>query len=114
MENTDPEINPYYPIEPIDHISKREIMSSSVQLFFHKLSDLTIRVFVLGRGSMLDLESRGPGSIPTRGGVIFCFKFYNPNLHNTARSDRIRFKTKNPIKLIGWCTFYLVHVALPV
>ena len=26
-----------------------------------------------GRGSMLDLESRGPGSIPTRGGVIFCF-----------------------------------------
>ena len=46
---------------------------------------------------MLDLESRGPGSIPTRGGVIFCFKFYNPNLHNIARSDRIRFKTKNPI-----------------
>ena len=47
--------------------------------------------------SMLDLESRGPGSIPTKGGVIFCFKFYNPNVHNIARSDRIRFKTKNPI-----------------
>ena len=45
---------------------------------------------------MLDLESRGPGSIPTRGGVIFCFKFCNPNLHNIARSDRMRFKTKNP------------------
>ena len=45
---------------------------------------------------MLDLESRGLGSIPTRGGVIFCFKFCNPNLHNIARSDRIRFKTKNP------------------
>ena len=26
-----------------------------------------------GMGSMLDLESRGPGSIPSRGGVIFCF-----------------------------------------
>ena len=26
-----------------------------------------------GRGSMLDLESRGPGSIPTRGAIIFCF-----------------------------------------
>ena len=47
--------------------------------------------------SMLDLESRGPGSIPTRGEVIFCYKFYNPNLHNIDRSDRIRFKTKNPI-----------------
>ena len=45
---------------------------------------------------MLDLESRGPGSIPTRGGVIFCFKFYNPNLHNIARSDRIRFKIEKP------------------
>ena len=40
---------------------------------------------------MLDLESRGPGSIPTRGGVLFC----NTNLYNIARSDRIRFKTKN-------------------
>ena len=48
--------------------------------------------------SMLDLESRGQGSIPTKDGVIFCFKFYNPNLHNIARSDRIRFKTKNPTK----------------
>ena len=45
---------------------------------------------------MLDLESRAPDSIPTKGGVIFCFKFYNPNLHNIARSDRIRFNTKNP------------------
>ena len=46
---------------------------------------------------MLDLESRDWGSIPTRGGVIFCFNFYNPNQHNIVRSDRIRFKTKNPI-----------------
>ena len=45
---------------------------------------------------MQDLESRGLGSITTRGGEISCFKFYNPNLHNIARSDRIRFKTKNP------------------
>ena len=45
---------------------------------------------------MLDFESevnKGPGSIPTRGNI---FKFYNPNLHNIARSDRIGFKTKNP------------------
>ena len=44
------------------------------------------------------MESRDLGSIPTRGGVIFCFKFFkfcNPNLHNIARSDRIRLKTKN-------------------
>ena len=47
---------------------------------------------------MLDLESRGQGSIPTRGGIIFCFKFCNRNLHNIARSDRMRFKTKNPNK----------------
>ena len=45
--------------------------------------------------SMLELKSRGLGSIPTRGGVIFCFTFCNTNLHNIARSDRIRFKTKN-------------------
>ena len=46
---------------------------------------------------MLDLKSevmRGPGSIPT--GVTFFSKFYNPNLHNIARSDRMMFKTKNP------------------
>ena len=36
---------------------------------------------------------RDPGYIPTRGNI---FKFYNPNLHNIARSDRIGFKTKNP------------------
>ena len=35
---------------------------------------------------------RGPGSIPTRDNIFFC----NPNLHNIARSDRTRFKTKNP------------------
>ena len=49
---------------------------------------------------MLDLESRGLGSILTRGGVIFCFKFCNPNLHNIPRSDRIRFKMKNSNEVI--------------
>ena len=37
---------------------------------------------------MLDFESeviRGLGSIPTRGNIFS--KFYNPNLHNIARSD---------------------------
>ena len=29
-------------------------------------------------------------------GVNIFSKFYNPNLHNIARSDRIVFKTKNP------------------
>ena len=48
---------------------------------------------------MLYLESRGPGSIPTRGGLIFCFTFCNTNLYNIARSDRIRFKMKNSIVL---------------
>ena len=43
---------------------------------------------------VLDLESEGPGSIPTR--VAFFSKFYNPHLHNIARSDRIWFETKNP------------------
>ena len=43
---------------------------------------------------VLDLESEGPGSIPTRGNIFS--KFYNSNLHNIARSDRIGFKTKNP------------------
>ena len=46
---------------------------------------------------VLDLESeamRGLGSIPT-GGNIFS-KFYNPNLHNIARSDRIGLNTKKP------------------
>ena len=42
---------------------------------------------------VLDLESEGPGSIPT-GGNIF-LKFYNPNLHSIARSDSLGFKTKN-------------------
>ena len=43
---------------------------------------------------VLDLESEGPGSIPTRGNIFS--KFYNPNLHNIARSDSLEFKTKNP------------------
>ena len=41
---------------------------------------------------VLDMESKGPGSIPTRGNIFS--KFYNPNLHNIARSDRKGFKTK--------------------
>ena len=45
---------------------------------------------------VLDLESEGPSSIPTRGNIFFS-KFYNLNLHNTARSDSLGFKTKNPI-----------------
>ena len=43
---------------------------------------------------VLDLESEGQGSIPTRDNIFS--KFYNSNLHNIARSDRIGFKTKNP------------------
>ena len=46
---------------------------------------------------MLDLESEGLGSIPARGNIFFS-KFYNPNLHNIARSDSLGFKTKNPIR----------------
>ena len=47
-------------------------------------------------GACWTWDQRGLGSIPTRGGIIFYFKFCNPNLHNIARSDRIRLKTKNP------------------
>ena len=36
---------------------------------------------------------RGLGSIPTR---CKCLNFYNCNLHNIARCDRIGFMTKNP------------------
>ena len=51
---------------------------------------------------VLDLKSEGPGSIPTRGNISS--KFYNPNLHNIARSDNLGFKTNNPIVkgLINW------------
>ena len=45
---------------------------------------------------LLDWESEGPGS-----------KFYNPNLHIIARSDRIEFKTKNSISKAN---FRLVQV----
>ena len=38
-----------------------------------------------------------PGYIPTRGNIFS--KFYNPNLHNIARSDRIGFMTKKPVYL---------------
>ena len=37
--------------------------------------------------------------------VAFFSKFYNPNLHNTTRSDSLGFKTKNPkgtINVIRW------------
>ena len=56
---------------------------------------------------MLDLESQGLGSIPTGGKCHFLF--YNPNLHNIARSGRIRFKMKNPTgySLIQ-CAFFLM------
>ena len=55
---------------------------------------------------VLDLESEDPGSIPTRGNI----KFYNPNLHNSARSDRIGFKTKNSYVLCN----EREHVVLPL
>ena len=41
---------------------------------------------------------RGLGSIPTRGNIFS--EFYNPNLHNIARSDRIEFKTKTQMEAI--------------
>ena len=48
------------------------------------------------RRRVLDLEWWAV-SIPTW--VIFCFKFYNPDLHNIAISDIIGFTTKNPIAM---------------
>ena len=45
---------------------------------------------------VLDLESEGTLLFPL--GVTFFSKFYNPNLHNIARSDSLGFKTKNPGK----------------
>ena len=47
--------------------------------------------------TVLDLESDGQGSIPTRGNIFSTF--YNLNLHNIARSERIGFKMTNPINL---------------
>ena len=47
------------------------------------------------KGSMLNLESQGLGSIPIMG--KYHFLFYIPNLHNIARSGGIRFKMKNSI-----------------
>ena len=41
---------------------------------------------------MLDWESE------VNQGPVF-YKFYNPNLHNIARSDSLGFKTKNPNRL---------------
>ena len=44
-------------------------------------------------------------------GINFFSKFYNPNLHNIARSDRIGFKTKNLTDFNGVLYRYvLVHV----
>ena len=58
---------------------------------------------------MLGLESRDLSSISTRVGVIFCFKFYNPNVHNIARSGRIRFKMKNRMTLFIRCDFECIR-----
>ena len=66
-------------------------MNKSLDLLSSKCQDSVERI-------VMDLESeamRGLGSIPTRGNIFS--KFYNPNLHNIARSDRIGFQTKNPI-----------------
>ena len=66
-------------------------MNKSLDLLSSKCQDSVERI-------VMDLESeamKGPGSIPTRGNIFS--KFYTPNLHNIARSDRIGFKTKNPI-----------------
>ena len=57
---------------------------------------------------MLDLESEGPGSMPTRG------KFYNPNLHNIARSDSLGFKTKNPNGHYGILMLSQLHHVNPI
>ena len=68
---------------------------------------------------VLDLESEGPGLFPL--GVTFFSKFYNPNLHNIAGSDRIGFKTKTPnrsgliwVKKINWQSTDWFWVVLPV
>ena len=54
---------------------------------------------------------RGPGSIPP-GGNIFNI-FYNTNLHNIARSDRVGFKTKNPTEVqtysVNLCCFLYLN-----
>ena len=45
---------------------------------------------------MLDLESevnQGPGFYSHWGNIFY--KFYNPNLHNITRTDRIELKRKN-------------------
>ena len=60
---------------------------------------LTSKCPVRVGGACWTWDQRGLCSIPTKGGIIFYLKFCNPNLHNIARSDRIKFKTKNPIEL---------------
>ena len=67
----------------------KDLLSSTCQV-----SEVSVKRIVL------DLESevmRGPG------GNFFFSKFYNPNLHNIARSDSLGFKTKNPIDLDSIC-----------
>ena len=50
---------------------------------------------------VLDLEWEARVLFPL--GVTFFSKFYNPNLHNIARSDNLGFKTKNPnVKKFGY------------
>ena len=60
-------------------------------------------------GACWTWDQRGLGSIPNWSGIIFYFKFCNPNLHNIARSERIRFKTKNPIAGIIFQNFEILH-----
>ena len=60
---------------------------------------------------VLDLESevmRGLGSIPT--GVTFVSKFYNPNLHNIARSDSLGSRRKPDCRLDYLCNFCLIQL----
>ena len=62
---------------------------------FKDLLSSTCQVSVERR--VLDLESeamRGWVLFPL--GVTFFSKFYNPNIHNIARSNNLGFKTKNP------------------
>ena len=41
-------------------------------------------------------------------GVTFLSKFYNPNLHNIVKSDRIGFKTKTPNELMDLPNFVIL------
>ena len=64
--------------------------------------------------SMLELQSRGPGSIPTRGGVIFCFFHFVTQIYTIlqyqVQDEKLEYAIDAQLQKLGPLEIFLTIV----